>query len=295
MYVILARLNELPPEIRFDVENTYAVAIWFKKKPDMNMFFSQYVLESRSLFAKGFKWTKSNGEVARTKAVCLNCGCDLIAKCTVQKTVQFNAYEGCCFCYHPGDLVDLTNDVVFQRNAPEPDESSESDAGSEPDVDNLNLVGAAQDATMPRQRKKIVKQVRYCFSTCGLHPTRTDEEFRNDMLQSEVSGEPVRGVLGVTALALLPEFDLINGFVIDSLHGLYLGTTKHLLNLWLDAKYSTKPFSVRKSIEEINRRLFNLKPPLKLYKLFESVARYPNLKGKMLELWTFFFSEFLVL
>ena len=42
----------------------------------------------------------------------------------------------------------------------------------------------------------------------------------------------VCGVKGPTVLALHPCFDLVQGVVIDDLHGLYLGVTLTMLNLW---------------------------------------------------------------
>ena len=46
---------------------------------------------------------------------------------------------------------------------------------------------------------------------------------------------------GPTLLALHPVFDLVQGVVIDDLHGLYLGMTLSLLRLWLDKSHRGKP------------------------------------------------------
>ena len=40
------------------------------------------------------------------------------------------------------------------------------------------------------------------------------------------------GVKGPCVLALHPCFDLVQGVVIDDLHGIFLGVTLTMLNLW---------------------------------------------------------------
>ena len=58
----------------------------------------------------------------------------------------------------------------------------------------------------------------------------------------------VMGVFGVSILCLHKPFDLINGFVIDDLHCLFLGVTKTLLSLWFDAKYRFYGFHIGPTI-----------------------------------------------
>ena len=47
------------------------------------------------------------------------------------------------------------------------------------------------------------------------------------------------GVKGATVLALHPTFDVVHGIVVDDLHGLFLGVTLTLLNIWFDKKRIT--------------------------------------------------------
>ena len=54
----------------------------------------------------------------------------------------------------------------------------------------------------------------------------------------------VMGVLGVSVVCLHDPLDIVKGFVIDDLHCLFLGVTKHLLSLWFDKKYQTRDFYV---------------------------------------------------
>ena len=48
----------------------------------------------------------------------------------------------------------------------------------------------------------------------------------------------------VSPFCLHKSLDLINGFVIDDLHCLFLGVTKTLLSLWFDAKYRFYGFHI---------------------------------------------------
>ena len=46
----------------------------------------------------------------------------------------------------------------------------------------------------------------------------------------------VKGINGISVLYLHPFFDLANGPVLDSLHCIYLGVVKTLLNLWFEGR-----------------------------------------------------------
>ena len=46
------------------------------------------------------------------------------------------------------------------------------------------------------------------------------------------------GVKGLSILSELPFYDIVSGFVTDSMHGVGMGVVKQLVGLWLDSKYS---------------------------------------------------------
>lgn len=72
---------------------------------------------------------------------------------------------------------------------------------------------------------------------------------------------PVNGIKSVSCMIAAHEFDLINGFAIDSMHCIYLGITKKLLNLWLDSKYHLKQWYITKKNQVIlSNRLVKIKP-----------------------------------
>jgi len=286
LWPIMCRLNELPPDIRFNVETLFITSIWFgRSHPNMKVFLSQSVSKLRKVYLEGFQWSK-NGEKVVTRVVCPNCCLDAPAVAQVQSTAQFNGSEGCGFCYHPGYLVNLTKDVLVNQQ-----EVSSSDE-NEADHTNVRTESAEEenDSNLPvRRRKRDVKQVQYSFAG-GVHPDRTDTEMRSHMVESEASGKSVHGVKGLSPLVLLPKFNLVTGFLIDFLHAVALGTSKHLLSLWFDEKFAKKNFSIRDRLDDVNTRLQSLKPPQKLHKRFEPLKKFSRFKGNMLEPWLLFYS-----
>ena len=63
----------------------------------------------------------------------------------------------------------------------------------------------------------------------------------------------VKGVKGASALAAHRHFNLSTGPVIDVMHCVFLGVIdKTLMTLWLDVKYRTAPFSIRKKVYTCN-------------------------------------------
>lgn len=66
---------------------------------------------------------------------------------------------------------------------------------------------------------------------------RTDEEMRADMNKSFQTKTEINGVKGLSALMLLPLFDLSKGMVVDSMHCCFLGVVKWHTKLLLKQDY----------------------------------------------------------
>lgn len=97
---------------------------------------------------------------------------------------------------------------------------------------------------------------------------RTHDETVADAHISNSKGRDAfhRGVKGLSCLMALPDFDIINGFSTDYMHGVFLGTVKRLISIWLGGLKLTSPnMSNFKTISkqnqvELNRRICALKP-----------------------------------
>jgi hypothetical protein len=61
----------------------------------------------------------------------------------------------------------------------------------------------------------------------------------------------VCGFKAPSPLLLLPNFDVVNGISIDSMHCIYLGVVKQLIGLWYCGN----------SVNRVNKRLLEIKPP----------------------------------
>lgn len=90
---------------------------------------------------------------------------------------------------------------------------------------------------------------------------RTSESVVEDSLTAVECGNRVRGFHDVTPLAKLPWFDLVLGIVPDYMHGVLLGVTKQLLNLWLASSKFKKPWFIGHKTKAIDKRLKDMKPP----------------------------------
>lgn len=79
-----------------------------------------------------------------------------------------------------------------------------------------------------------------------------------------------KGVKGLSCMIAFKDFDLVDGFPLDYMHGVCIGIVPLLLDIWLGKKrlvyetnepYRFKPITPKKRLE-LNRRIISLKPPM---------------------------------
>ena len=90
---------------------------------------------------------------------------------------------------------------------------------------------------------------------------RTKESYIQDVKESVRSKTECNGVKGPTLLHYFLTLFICSSTAIDSMHCLYLGLMKQLLNLWFNSVYHTESFSLSKQVKEVNRRLSELRFP----------------------------------
>lgn len=71
----------------------------------------------------------------------------------------------------------------------------------------------------------------------------------------------VCGFKAPSPLLQLPSFDVVNGIAIDTMHCVFLGVVKQLLGLWFNTKHSTQRWYCGNSVEKVDKRLLEIKPP----------------------------------
>lgn len=71
------------------------------------------------------------------------------------------------------------------------------------------------------------------------------------------------GIKGLSCLMVLPEFDMIESFATDYMHGVFLGALKRMISIWIGKvkmkSIEFKPLN-RRQQDQINQRLKQLKP-----------------------------------
>ena len=75
------------------------------------------------------------------------------------------------------------------------------------------------------------------------------------------------GVKGLSALHILPSFDVVNGTVIDYMHCVLEGVVKKLLNLWFSAV--GQPYYIKRHTPTVNTRLLGINLPTQSLELLE--------------------------
>ena len=64
---------------------------------------------------------------------------------------------------------------------------------------------------------------------------------------------------GLSALHILPSFDVVHGVSIDYMHCVLEGVTKKMVTLWFTVV--GQPYSIKKHVAVANERLKSIKPP----------------------------------
>lgn len=96
---------------------------------------------------------------------------------------------------------------------------------------------------------------------------KTPEKLRThtDMIETyrkiRHASTPIDGIKEISCMIAAPEFDLVSGFAIDYMHCVLLGSTKKLLNLWLDSSNHGKNFYLKPANQKIlSERIKKIKP-----------------------------------
>ncbi|XP_055079550.1 uncharacterized protein LOC117375568 isoform X2 [Periophthalmus magnuspinnatus] len=103
----------------------------------------------------------------------------------------------------------------------------------------------------------------YAYDQCKPR-ARCEKMYQADAIRAKASGKPVNGVKGDSVLQALPIFDIVQGFVPEYSHAVLLGMTKQLVFLWLEDKNSTEPWYIGNREDELDARLFSLRPALNI-------------------------------
>ena len=90
--------------------------------------------------------------------------------------------------------------------------------------------------------------------------------------EAQTSGVDVSGVKGVSALYLVPDFNIVSGFNPEYMHSVLLGVVRQFVNLWFDSSSSGKPYCLRKDLAVVDNIILNAKPPSEIKRLPRSLT-----------------------
>ncbi|XP_062551229.1 uncharacterized protein LOC134216332 isoform X2 [Armigeres subalbatus] len=103
LWPIIVTIHDLPPSLRFLRRNTIVAGLWLgSSDPDLDVFMRPFLNQLQDLAYKGLHIFEEMVIKVFTVACCV----DSVARCKLQQIKQFNGYEACSFCKHPGILTD---------------------------------------------------------------------------------------------------------------------------------------------------------------------------------------------
>ena len=232
-------INELPINIRFNKENMILAGLWFgSKKPFMLSFLKPIVKELEKL-ENGVEMKCRERGTFTMRAILLACICDLPARAILMNFVQYNGAYCCAKCLQRGEST----------------ASGKGHAHTFSFQDDNPKGPARSDASVKEAALKSHEQ-----------------------LLNNKSSATVDGVKGISLLMGLKYFDTVKGTGIDYMHGTLLGVQKLLLNLWLSQRHSKEAFSIFKNLDDVEKRISQLKPP-------SNIKRAPRSIQETLKYW----------
>ncbi|KAK3933055.1 Halomucin [Frankliniella fusca] len=245
-WAILGRINELPPNLRQKLTFLAGLVI-ADGEPDMTMLFQPLVDELNEISRNGVEW-EENGQVLRSRMF-PTCFCvDARARAILLNLNLYNGHYSCPFCLHRG--VKLAGSMRFPLPGTE-----------------VVLVRHGVEEVL------LVPDA----------PLRTDAGIRDDMQHAHVN-QKVHGFHGASVLYNLEKFNFAIGCSTDDLHPIFLGVSKFVTNLIIDAAPNKKEFQ-----EQIDGRLLGILTPTLISRKPRSISRRGKYKGTEWRNWLLYF------
>ena len=102
------------------------------------------------------------------------------------------------------------------------------------------------------------------------YPVRNDPVLRTSKKQGQYAikandtGEPVKGVKGISVIEGFRTFDTVQGFTPEYMHSVCLGVMRQLANLWVDTQNRVSDFYIGRRRAELDDRLTSISPPCEI-------------------------------
>ena len=126
-----------------------------------------------------------------------------------------------------------------------------------------------------------------------LHQLRSQKQYIEDSRYAVDHGECRNGVKGANPLLSIRSFNVIDGFVVDYMHGVLLGVAKQMCCLWLEIRPSAAWYIGNKK-GAIDKLLLQIKPPSNLTRTPRSVRSIAQWKASEWRNWLLFYSLYVL-
>jgi len=163
-------------------------------------------------------------------------------------------------------------------------------------IANMSMHNGEYGCSTCEEPGKVVKKGKGHVRSYAYHPPQERPMIRNpaDIERAARKATPqkrIKGICGVSGLSALPNFDLVNGLVPDYMHGVLLGVTKYLMQLWFSSSNSSKPFFIGKHLDEISSKIQKMTPPDCVERLPRNLEKhYLNYKATEFQTWLLYYS-----
>ena len=122
-------------------------------------------------------------------------------------------------------------------------------------------------------------------------PLRSTSESKKHSSNAVQNENQSYGIKGPCALNIQDNMDSVGGTSVDYMHGVLLGVTKLLMNLWFGKDHSSEDFSVHTRVAEIEEHLLKMKPPNRITRVPRSFTQHLNYwKASEFRSWLLFYS-----
>lgn len=125
----------------------------------------------------------------------------------------------------------------------------------------------------------------------GHAKSRTAELVTSHSFEALEKNSVVSGFKAPSPLLQLPSFDIVNGIGIDSMHCVFLGVVKQLVGLWFNSKHSTQMWYCGNSVQKVDMRLLEIRPPSVITRVPRSIEHHVKFwKATKYRNWLYFYS-----
>lgn len=242
-------INELPIEERYKIENTILLGLWCdKEKPFFNTYLEPTIPFFDSFRTTGIiiKYIENDKEYSFImKGILIFGSGDAPARAILLNFIQFNGHHGCSVCLQDPQTVET---ILRERKSKDTNVKDSKRAKTSADTtDTCN--------TQVKHSKNLVYKYEKNMTL------RTTEATMKLAHKAEEEKKPQKGVKGVSVLSLIVWMYFVESMALDTMHSVFSGIGKRLIELWFDKLYKDCKFSLYKFLMVVDAYLAQIKHP----------------------------------